>query len=95
MSVPTQPLTGTYWGELRIFLQVALSKSFNKAGAQLGISHPTVARAVRRLEAELNAELLVANSRGTSLTPVGVRLARAVARLDRNVAAIAQQIAAR
>jgi hypothetical protein len=43
---------GLYWTELRIILQVARSRSFNKAADELGVSHPTVARAVRRLETE-------------------------------------------
>ena len=38
---------GLYWTELRIILQVARSRSFNKAADELGVSHPTVARAVR------------------------------------------------
>jgi Bacterial regulatory helix-turn-helix protein, lysR family len=43
---------GLYWTELRIILQVARSRSFNKAADEVGVSHPTVARAVRRLEIE-------------------------------------------
>lgn len=34
---------GLYWTELRIILQVARSRSFNKAADELGVSHPTVA----------------------------------------------------
>jgi DNA-binding transcriptional LysR family regulator len=93
MGVRAEPLSGSYWAELRIFLQVARSKSFNKAGDQLGISHPTVARAVRRLEAEFHTELLIANARGAALTPTGSRLARALAKLDREIAEIARRIA--
>jgi hypothetical protein len=37
--------------------EVAKSKSFNKAAEELGISHPTVGLAVRRLEKAMNTEL--------------------------------------
>ena len=48
---------GLDWTELRIILQVARSRSFNKAADELGVSHPTVARAVRRLETETGTAL--------------------------------------
>jgi DNA-binding Lrp family transcriptional regulator len=57
------PASGLYWTELRIFLEVAKSKSFNKAAEELGISQPTVGRAVRRLETALNIKLLGAGAR--------------------------------
>jgi hypothetical protein len=74
-----EPATGLYWTELRIFLQVARSRSFNKAGQELGTSHATVSCAVRRLEAELNAELVAAGARGVVLTPAGSPLSIASA----------------
>jgi DNA-binding transcriptional LysR family regulator len=73
-----EPATGLYWTELRIFLEVARSKSFNKAAQELGITHPTAGRAVRRLETQLNTPLLAAGARGVILTPAGSRLARAL-----------------
>jgi DNA-binding transcriptional LysR family regulator len=54
------PTTRLYWTELRIFLQVAKEGSFHLAAHELGISHPTVARAVRRLESDLHTALVVA-----------------------------------
>jgi DNA-binding transcriptional LysR family regulator len=63
------PANGLYWTELRIFLEVAKSKSFNKAAEELGVSQPTVGRAVRRLETALNIKLLGAGARGVVLTP--------------------------
>jgi molybdate transport repressor ModE-like protein len=78
-----EPATGLYWTELRIFLQVARSKSFNKAAQELGITHPTAGRAVRRLENRLNTPLLAAaGGRGVVLTPAGSRLARALEPVD-------------
>ena len=85
-DIQVKPLSDTYWAELRIFLQVAEAKSFKKAADQLGVSHPTVGRAVRRLEASSNSALLVAGARGVALTPVGLRLAQALSKLDAELA---------
>jgi hypothetical protein len=46
----TKPLTEPWWTELRIFLEVAHARSYHKAAKELGLSHPTVSRAVGRLE---------------------------------------------
>jgi DNA-binding transcriptional LysR family regulator len=86
------PANGLYWTELRIFLEVARSRSFNKAGQELGTSHATVSRAVRRLEAEMNTELLAAGARGVVLTPAGSRLARALEPVDAEIGKIMRRI---
>jgi DNA-binding transcriptional LysR family regulator len=81
------------WADMRVFLQVAYARSFNKAGKQLGTSHATVARAVRRLEATLRTQLLLAGARGIVLTPSGLRLAQGLAKLDAQISEIARRIA--
>jgi DNA-binding transcriptional LysR family regulator len=89
-----EPATGLYWTELRIFLEVARSKSFNKAAQELGVTHPTAGRAVRRLEAELNTPLLAgAGARGVVLTPAGSRLARALEPVDAEIGKIMRRFA--
>jgi DNA-binding transcriptional LysR family regulator len=85
--------SGLYWTELRIFLQVARSRSFNKAGKELGTTHAKVGRAVRRLETELNAELVTADARGVILTQTGSRLARALEPIDAEIEKIIRRIA--
>jgi DNA-binding transcriptional LysR family regulator len=87
------PASGLYWTELRILLQVARSRSFNKAAEELGVSHPTVARAVRRLETETGTALLAAGARGVVLTPAGSRLARALEPVDAHIAKAMLRIA--
>jgi DNA-binding transcriptional LysR family regulator len=87
------PTIGIYWTELRIFLEVARSKSFNKAAQELGITHPTAGRAVRRLETQLNTSLLAAGARGVVLTPAGSRLARALEPVDAEIENIMRRIA--
>jgi DNA-binding transcriptional LysR family regulator len=83
-----QLLSGSYWGELRTFLEVARAKSFNNAAKQLKLSHPTIARRVRHLEKLMRVQLLVSTERGIKLTPRGQELARALANLDESLYAI-------
>jgi DNA-binding transcriptional LysR family regulator len=82
MPVSAEPLSGIYWTELRIFLEVANARSFNKAAQQLGLSHPTIGRAVRRLEDALGS----LRPRGATLTARGEKLARELTRVDRAIA---------
>ena len=81
-------LSGQYWGELRLFLEVARAKSFNNAAKRLNLSHPTVARKVRRLQDLMGVQLLVSTERGIKLTPRGEELARALATFDQSLYAI-------
>jgi DNA-binding transcriptional LysR family regulator len=93
MPVSAEPLSGIYWTELRIFLEVANARSFNKAGQQLDVSHAKIGRAVRRLEEYLEAQLLAASGpRGVKLTARGEKLARELASFDRALAIMLRRI---
>jgi DNA-binding transcriptional LysR family regulator len=93
MKCEMNPAAGLYWTELRMFLEVARSKSFNKAAQELGITHPTAGRAVRRLETKLNLPLLAAGARGVKLTPAGSRLARALEPVNAEIEKVMRRIA--
>ncbi len=87
---PTEgPISGSYWGELRTFLEVARHKSFNNAAKHLKTTHPTIARRVRDLEKQMRVQLLVSTERGIKLTPRGEELARALSNFDEALYAIA------
>ena len=75
-------LSGKFWAELRVFLAVAKTKSFNRAAETLNTSQPTVSRQVKRLQDLVGSQLFIPTPRGVKLTPKGEALARDLARLD-------------
>ena len=73
-------LSGQFWGELRVFLAVAKTKSFNRAAEITNTSQPTVSRQVKRLQDVVGSQLFISTPRGVKLTQKGEALApRAVA----------------
>ena len=96
-SRPTEAglLSGRYWAELRIFAEVAQAKSFNRAAERLGLSQPTIARKVRRLQDLIGAQLFVSTKTGVKLTERGEELAAALLILDQRLFSIASNLQAR
>ena len=88
-------LSGQYWGELRIFAEVARAKSFNRAAERLGVSQPTIGRKVRRLQDLIGTRLFVSTKQGVHLTPRGEELAAALLVLDQSLFSIATDLKAR
>lgn len=60
--------------QLEVFLKVVETKSFTKAGEQIGLSQSAVSQAVAALESELNIKLLNRHKKGVSLTEIGERI---------------------
>jgi DNA-binding transcriptional LysR family regulator len=75
-------LSGQFWGELRVFLAVAKTKSFNRAAEMTNTSQPTVSRQVKRLQDVVGSQLFISTPRGVKLTQKGEALAQALSRLD-------------
>lgn len=59
---------------LYYFVQVAEGGSFSRASSFLSISQPVLSRYIKRLEDDLQVQLLHRNGRGVSLTEAGERL---------------------
>ena len=64
-------LSGQFWGELRVFLAVAKTKSFNRAAEITNTSQPTVSRQVKRLQDAVGSQLFISTPRGVKLTQKG------------------------
>ena len=59
---------------LRIFVEVATTRSMTRAATRLGITQSAVSQAIRRLESELDSKLIVRGSRPVVLTTEGALL---------------------
>jgi DNA-binding transcriptional LysR family regulator len=87
-------LSGQFWGELRVFLAVAKTKSFNRAAEITNTSQPTVSRQVKRLQDAVGSQLFISTPRGVKLTQKGEALARALSRLDHTLFSITSDLKA-
>jgi DNA-binding transcriptional LysR family regulator len=87
-------LSGQFWGELRVFLAVAKTKSFNRAAEITNTSQPTVSRQVKRLQDVVGSQLFIPTPRGVKLTQKGEALARALSRLDHTLYSITSDLRA-
>ncbi|MGB0733564.1 MAG: LysR family transcriptional regulator [Pontibacterium sp.] len=59
---------------LLIYAEVAKQRSFTKAAKKLSLSKSAVSQQIKRLESELNMQLLARNTRGVVLTQIGETL---------------------
>ncbi|WP_344952138.1 LysR family transcriptional regulator [Terrabacter ginsenosidimutans] len=62
--------------ELRYFVTVAEEGSFTRAAARLFMTQPALSRAIRQMERDLGAVLLLRTNKGASLTLAGQVLLR-------------------
>jgi DNA-binding transcriptional LysR family regulator len=87
-------LSGEIWAELRVFLAVAKTKSFNRAAEILNTSQPRVSRQVKRLQDVVGSQLFVSTARGVKLTQKGEALAKALSRLDHTLFSVTRDLKA-
>src|SRR5262249_15176046 len=83
------------WDDLRIFLTLAREGTLTKAAKTLGVSHPTVARRVQALEAQIGARLFerlsdrfVPSAAGEELLSDTQAMERAALSIDRRSAGL-------
>src|ERR1700757_438586 len=57
--------------QLRYFVAVAEELNFSRAAERLHMAQPPVSAAIRKLERDLGAELLLRTTREVSMTPAG------------------------
>ena len=62
--------------DMMVFAEVAIARSYTQAAKNLGLSKSAVSQQVKRLEVELDEQLLIRNTRGMTLTASGEALYR-------------------
>jgi DNA-binding transcriptional LysR family regulator len=78
---------------LRVFVEVATSRSMSIAATRLGLTQSAVSQVVRRLEGDLGVALALRGSRPVALTEAGVMLYRRAEPLLRDAAQLAHAVA--
>jgi DNA-binding transcriptional LysR family regulator len=87
-------LSGQFWAELRVFLAVAKTRSFNRAAEITNTSQPTVSRQVKRLQDAVGSQLFISTPRGVRLTQKGEALAQVLSRLDHTLHSLTSELKA-
>lgn len=75
------------WNLIRTFVAVAASGSLAGAARTLGLAHPTVARHIQQLEAQVGLTLFDRTKQGVVLNEAGARLAEQAAAMRREALA--------
>ncbi|KQW86114.1 LysR family transcriptional regulator [Devosia sp. Root413D1] len=83
------------WDDVRVFLAVVRNGQLLGAARALGINHATAARRIDALEAALSTTLLVRRTNGTSLSAEGERFLPFAERMESEMLAAQEAVAAR
>ncbi|MER0127748.1 LysR family transcriptional regulator [Franconibacter daqui] len=81
------------WGDVRIFLAVLRKGSFGEAARSLGVSHPTVGRRIKALEAEAQQALFRRTRDGLVLTEAGDRVLALAEAVENSALAMERRLA--
>jgi len=80
------------WDDMRFFLILCRNQSFVAAGAELKVTHSTVARRLTMLESSLQTQLFLRTEKGCRLTPAGERLLPYAERLETTILRLEEDI---
>ena len=80
------------WNDARYFVFAVRERSFLKAGAELGVSHTTVARRIQAFEREWGVRLLERLPEGLVPTVAGERFLERALRVEREFLAMEREI---
>ena len=80
------------WDDMRFFLILCRRQSFVAAGAELKVTHSTVARRLTALENSLQTQLFLRTEKGCRLTPAGERLLPYAERLETTIIRLEEDI---
>ena len=81
------------WDNFRFFLALAENQTLIAAAAELNVSHTTVLRRIKSLEAQLGAQLFTHSHDGYRLTEKGTKLREQVISLKTSVDSITRSVA--
>lgn len=81
------------WGDVRVFLAVMRKGSFGEAARSLGVSHPTVGRRIKALEAEAQQALFRRTKEGLVLTDAGDRVLKLAEAVENSALAMERRLA--
>jgi DNA-binding transcriptional LysR family regulator len=82
------------WDHLKVFLAVARAGQLSAAGRRLGLNHTTVSRRLDALESSLGTLLFERRPAGATITGAGERLLPIAERIETEVMAAAETLAA-
>src|SRR3954471_5200805 len=80
------------WDDLRTALALARAGSIRKAARALGVSHSTVLRRLRALEAAVGVQLFVDKGEGYEATPAGQDVFDTATTLDEAVTGLERRV---
>ena len=83
------------WDDLRYFLAVADSGSFNQAAVKLGVSYSTVTRRVNALEERVGVRLFGRNRGGHELTAAAEEMTDVARRMEDEVLSLSRHLSGR
>ncbi|MFV0408974.1 MAG: LysR family transcriptional regulator [Paracoccus sp. (in: a-proteobacteria)] len=81
------------WNDIRIFLEVERTGRLNLAARRLGVSHTTIARRIRQMEATFGCHLFEPTNDGFALTGAGQQVLQKATEMENAAVGISDRLA--